>query len=587
MLVQFIIVACFVVCSKSGYTDSCVLNLIETYFLSNATINYIVDSESMDDIHFAMANTRTIADLNSPIQNIAEIHPNYVIFSNNTYLDEIFETLKKSKLWNIHKFRQAKILIILSFQDVTSVCQILRKRYFNEAVIIKNNQFYVYNSLIPKMCNNHQCVAFESNFKLHLKLLKHNTYNLLTLVTVKEAKNSPAYIIIHKMLNLINDVLEINVSRVFVNEENILAQHSNESLITIAVQRRNEVYEMYETSEIYFRDEMAWYLPKPARISTLKILLTIFSIKIWSCVITVFIIACVVWHYLVQNDPKQYPKSYSSSFLSVLTLSLGGSIHLTSTSNFLRIMLIFYTVYSIHICSVFNGSLIGCLTEPPYEEPITSVEKLSESKLPIALYTDGRLLFNGRDLSKGLFHKLKKKVVKIDHFNWSKLIFDLSMHKNFSSFGGVSVAKIYVKDGNKFVDVIKQNTYLATIESVIIMTKGNPAMSVMDLAISRIFEHGLYQKIIIDVIQGNVNLQEPSDTNIKINVTHLLSVFILWIFGMLCSIVRDTLEHDNDAEDKFGTDHISEVVEMAEVNISHVLQLCNNKIFKITIGMAK
>ncbi|KAK4881080.1 hypothetical protein RN001_004399 [Aquatica leii] len=539
MFLRHIILLCVIINCDCLNTKACVSKLIETYFIPNSTINFIIDCVDMDDIPFFIENSRTVTNLSMPVKNVVTVYPNYLIYSKNTLLDNIFNKLRQSALWNVNNKQNAKVVLILTAYDEKSILGIVHKDFFNEAVIINNNILYEFNAVAQKIQINRDC-NFGKVISKSLKMLKNNSYKFISISKMKKASNSPAYKAVHGILDFIENILEMKFSSLFVDEKDFLINVDERSITTV-MQRLEQMYEMYEISQVYFRDEMAWYIPKPSRISAVRLILSIFTITIWICIIATFFTVCIVWCYLEHRDSKRYVTSYSKSMLNVLALSLGSSIYWSPKRTFLKILLIFYAVYCLHICSVFQGSLIRALAEPPYEERINSVEKLADSDLPIALYTSGVLLFTGRDISKGLFQKLNKKVIEIDHFNWTKLITTMSVYKNFSSFGGISVAKMYLTDDTP-IDVLKHNTFLATLEAVLVMKKGNPAMSVVNLAISRIFESGLYQKIISEALREKVKIIKYPDLIFKINLNHVIGVFILWFFGLLCSTIAFCIE---------------------------------------------
>ncbi|KAF5301303.1 hypothetical protein FQR65_LT08922 [Abscondita terminalis] len=256
-------------------------------------------------------------------------------------------------------------------------------------------------------------------------------------------------------------------------------------------------------SSVVFRDDTIFVVPTPKKISRMEILKIVFKTNVWIAIVVTYILITIIWYVFLKYFTNEVG-DLSSTFLSMWSITLFGSINQTPRTLPLKLIFIVYVVYSVHIQTAFVSNLVDILTVTKYEKGITNVEELAVSNIPI--YVQNSTLYHNYFLDQkdasSTFNKIKQKIIFLNN------MLDLPIKIFFNNFSFIDqrnmVEMIQItlnKTLTKFVD----NSLIGEYKTVLITGYGSYFVNSLNEVIILIEESGLLDHVLkgIDRFQNS------------------------------------------------------------------------------------
>lgn len=160
----------------------------------------------------------------------------------------------------------------------------------------------------------------------------------------------------------------------------------------------NEVHQDFDSSISYLQDSYTWVVPRAKEMPKWRALTIIFESNIWLATFVIYFLCMGMWYILgnLSKEP-QYQKTLIHCALNILYMNIGGSAYSRPRFQTLRVLFIFFNLYSIILITAYQTKLITVLTEPSYETQLDSVEELLESGLQFGGLGELRGLFEANN----------------------------------------------------------------------------------------------------------------------------------------------------------------------------------------------
>ncbi|KAF5301305.1 hypothetical protein FQR65_LT08924 [Abscondita terminalis] len=502
---------------------NCLDHVIENIFQENETLSFmnIEDDVNLLDIvtnpYFAINLTKTVTKPGTyKFDNY-----NFVVHRTTNNIHNFFSRLYDSVFWSGLNMINSKFIIVaptksvesifiecwrLGFVNVVVIAYCSYKKNCTENVFTANPQDYENDcgnkpiKFQTHSCSSKNTITFPNILRKY-RNCNVSLVNALKLVNVN-SKRSIIYSMFKKVITF------LNATETFKDDLNDRFCFTESNL---------GLYPKYPKTCIVQRDDTVWVVPSPRKIPPIEVLKLIFDQYVWGAILLYFFLCrtdCVV-DYVVWVC-KQVPECLA-----------------------LKVMFIVYVVYSVHIQTGFTSDLVDILTAAQYEKGITTLEELSDSDMPIFIPDTFmyRSYFNDDNSTKTIYNKIRKKATFVQ--NISEIVF--ALNNSFSYvFQQDTVQRVQIVlkiKLNTFID----NSLIGDYKTVLRTRPGSYFVNSFDKVFNILIETGFEDNL--NKVRENENKKKFYETfrvyndNVVLTLHHVIAIFVLWICGVLISIV--------------------------------------------------
>ncbi|KAF5277805.1 hypothetical protein FQR65_LT03786 [Abscondita terminalis] len=212
------------------------------------------------------------------------------------------------------------------------------------------------------------------------------------------------------MVSHIASILHANLSITPLTEE----QHKNlsEEYSHYFVPSVFNVEADVSRTKIFFYDDIIWFGTKAEK-SIITFFIPFYA-ETWILIFVVFVLVLIIWWQglLLQHYSNYKVQMFFQSFSQIGSLLCGVSAPSIPKLVCLKILILFYTFYTIHIQTAYTSDMINNLVVPTYKNVINNVYDLADSDLPIFVaYNLFEQLFYADSENFQLYTKIKKKII--------------------------------------------------------------------------------------------------------------------------------------------------------------------------------
>lgn len=199
-----------------------------------------------------------------------------------------------------------------------------------------------------------------------------------------------------------------------------------------------DVHEDFDTTQSYLQDSFAWVVPRAREIPEWENLIISLQPTMWLATVVVYLSCTIIWYFLAQVvwEKGIKLKTFVPSMLDSWCINLGVSTVFRPTSDSFRIYFVFFCLYSMLWCTIYQTKLITVLTNPTYEKQMTDIDDLLNSKLK----------FGGNEYFRELFNNSLDEIE--DHFFNNYLVLDVhEILNHLIQFRNVSIltSRLYLR----------------------------------------------------------------------------------------------------------------------------------------------
>ncbi|KAF5303778.1 hypothetical protein FQR65_LT08113 [Abscondita terminalis] len=535
--------------------DLCISIVINRMFSADDTLAFIYDNIDDTDILKRISNPYLIAGSNGLTRLKIDTYPSYIIrIENHSTLLQTMLFLTSSSFFTYKDYFNSWYLLIMNDNSDLQIDKVFQlfwnSRIFNVALltstdneknktlgtIYTSNPFYKENfcgvycrNIRSQECNSQTSIIFETLYK------DFNQCSIAMLVGNKYGPISPVAII---GINILSEISKK------VNAKFIVYYGTNDNTdekVSVCLQiitQQYESYEFYDLSDILLWDNLVFVMRGGDLISPITALFVIFKMEVWVMILASILITSLVLWMISSRRPKKNFSEYSKILLNVFSATLWGNFLSISQRTEIRCICICYLIYHIHIQTGFTSNLTTILTTPRYESGISNIEQLADSK--ISIYTLDfvkDMYFSDIAKSECIYTKIKSQMRYVYKLNNSLLV----NHQSLLISELSAKMNSYFLNNTVRLNTISANTITGSSKSIFCLHFGKFFMNTLNHFIGIMKESGIAQEV-KKKTYGRYTLPNYDQLITPLTLHHLMSAFILWIIGILISVVVFMIE---------------------------------------------
>lgn len=304
---------------------------------------------------------------------------------------------------------------------------------------------------------------------------------------------------------------------------------------------------MYSDHTIeFYTENVAWCVPRAQLAPRWKNLFYVFTVTAWLGMFATYaVIASITW-LMGQCNPKEISAYFilKNSIISLYSTFLGVSASTLPKKDSIRISFYFWLIFCLHFISVYQAKLVGVLLSPSYENQLSTIEEMVDSKLEhdiISSHT--RLIQNSKDYRLDKILSSIKICPDVDECLYRiayKRDLAFLIMKTFAEFKAL---KFRNSNGEPLLFYIP---YIV-LSNKWYMTKGYPLRDRFDTLILRLRDSGLLNKWQKDIenkylYKSLMTLSKNNDEQI-LTISHMQGAFAILLIGLLFSFFVFLNEH--------------------------------------------
>ncbi|KAF5277140.1 hypothetical protein FQR65_LT03846 [Abscondita terminalis] len=329
--------------------------------------NYIVQAKTINMIQFSLYNL-----LNGHLSNWHRSKwGKFIIITEEKNISAVFECV-----WNL----LVTDLVVMFHDDVNANVIIYTSNQFTRENRCGSNA----NKIEAQKCSSDTNIIFPEIIKNYNNCSYiYGTYN-----GVKNINNITPLMYSTKLtLAEIENMLNISlyVKQLAPNQHDTIKGQYRRYFASFLID-----HSLDGMTDIFFYDDILWFgTNAEKRLNTFFIP---FSIKTWILILVVFVLILLIWRQglMLQKLNNDKLQRLFESFSQTSSLLFGVGLPVIPKSICIKLIILPYLFYIIHIQTAYTSDLINNLVIPQYEGVINNAEDLAKSDIPILIFTTER-----------------------------------------------------------------------------------------------------------------------------------------------------------------------------------------------------
>ena len=299
----------------------------------------------------------------------------------------------------------------------------------------------------------------------------------------------------------------------------------------------DERFEECSLTYPHIKSELTWFVPSGETMPRWLGLIKVFEPGMWILVGFTFILGSVTFWLLSTSTSivrnAQMRPGLSVVLMDSLLSHLGMSMHCRFKGPVATIFLSLWLFYCLQIYVLYQSSLIGFLVNPGQLPPISSVEELKESGLP---------MFTLSNVSGDV-----REIVLLDRYkpcSDDNCLHQVAVHRNSAVFdlrfhGDFLARFLYSENGKPSIVALEENSFTAYFGVMVVGKLGCMLHSRMEKIQQRLVSAGLLDKWLEDSIAPawriyyqNIDLGFA----FSFKILHLQGAFFVFLIGILLGV---------------------------------------------------
>ncbi|KAF5286021.1 hypothetical protein FQR65_LT13018 [Abscondita terminalis] len=394
-----------------------ITSVMDKMFTEDDTLVFIYDDEFLElELPDVIQNQYVIGSTSSPTTLVLDKPGSFIIhlsdeenliYTRNYLFDSgFFESIYSIK---------GSYLVILNEKKLTNINRIFHKfwRYenINRVVVLTYNtesevfgKVYTSDPLHEKnVCGREtkvvQCKVYNRNISIKFKNHYRNIHQCWFMYLWPQFDDKyVAYIFFDKIFDVLGKKINGSYYR-HLNQNSSVPSITKQVTLLLQLQIGKTAFsKIYDILNFGFSDPVYFVVRSGEKISSVKLLMIVFSTEVWIFIIVTYIATSLtLWIVLSIEKKKFFISHFAYIFLEVFSATLWGCFSLEPKKTKIRCVFICYLFYHIHIYTGFTSNLVTILTTPQFETGISNLKELADSNFLIYSRTFHQTLFDIND----------------------------------------------------------------------------------------------------------------------------------------------------------------------------------------------
>lgn len=299
----------------------------------------------------------------------------------------------------------------------------------------------------------------------------------------------------------------------------------------------SESYFIVDFTKCHSFGSISWFVADPSKLPQWTVLIRVFKTRAWIILLFVFVFFSLIFHLISKYSSSRVSeyniyKRYATSIMILFIVGLNTPTQKPPKSNYLRLLFLTWSIYSLHIVITYQQHLFSLMVNPTLEKSINTLEELKESGLTTCLSGLFHALFSKKFNDKTLQYIFDNHIICNDIEESVEL---LMKYKNFSILD--KSENIEFIDKNMEGNFHKVSDVLMIYNVGMLTSKGNIILDRLNTVIQKSQEAGLIAK-------WKNEFKLKSDTTFKIDsrlksltIDDLQGAFLILFLGFAFSLI--------------------------------------------------
>ncbi|KAF5304161.1 hypothetical protein FQR65_LT08054 [Abscondita terminalis] len=553
----------YVATYKRENLDKCVTIIIDNFFTKDDIVVLVYDEIVTLELPRLMRKPYVMArSTYSTLMKLDKRSAFIIHLSQAKTLQSTLSFLTNCTLWtSSRRSNNAHFLFIINVTNSEDVSYIFEQlwniRIYHSVVLTyytkrkhlievhTSNPFYKENDcgMKAKVVNSQFC-----NENLSIKFVERY-WNLnkcpIIFLTDRTDYKIPTFVYHFKVLNDLAKVVNGEFMPKYYYDET--KNYNNTKRYSLTLRLENGRSHLYEEGDISLATVHSYFLfiVRGGKVSSpIKTLFVIFSTKVWVLILaTYFITSIALWVISSVNEKLMKYSQFEKHLLEVYFATLWGMFLTVPQRKEIRFIILCYLVYYIHIQTGFNSRLITVLTTPQYEPGIKNLEQLADAKISLFVHSRLQRYYLLQDNnSNSIYNKIKNRMHSFDYDGPEDIIDKLTNEDCGIMMMEYNLEYVIRKiDGDTRINCIDATTIVERFRSFFVLPPGNYFTKTLNLFLLSIEEFGITKKYSNEML-GPPPVKSNWKIIVRLNLKHLITIFVFLVFGWILSIVVFSLE---------------------------------------------
>lgn len=543
------------------YVNHCLGKMIKKLYKKDSLIVFMNFNELNCYLH--MENPIMNVNLSQEIEIFKDYsYRNYVIFVHD--LSQLRGDIYKLKFYinrdenlrgmylivtNEHN-NISEILKFLWAEDIYEVIVLKFMDNYSDSIVLSSDPYDLnnYKSMVFDVfgnCNNVMSVTFgrytPRGHHLNLTFCCYHV-NLPCMGDL----NSKTPGICIKALQIISKQLDMNlqilngtiVYQVLLKNETIsLIRHKVADLV-LMMEYYAPYFRQYEVTSYFYYDMAIWIVAAPQKVSPMEIIFHTFTNQFCGWVVLIFIFGYfTLWKLAVWYKERDFSTA-TKCFLNIFAATVGGTFPMNIRNIRIRIFLIFYLFYAMHIGMYYHSVCRNALIKPKYKRGITSLEDVINYNVTPLIRVMHYYVFKQIGTSLSLAMVDNAVLLRSKHNVPHNTLKFISENRNYCIFSYESIYNMYRTETVRRLD----GKFLQAQQLNFIMRKGHPLYEKIDGFIMTMRESGFFIQWLRELKNMTSIYKRKKIQNIVLSSDNLDGVYLLLFIGEALSFIIFLLE---------------------------------------------
>lgn len=305
-------------------------------------------------------------------------------------------------------------------------------------------------------------------------------------------------------------------------------------------------HQFLDASETYIQEALTFCVPHGLRLPTWKKMVAVLQINTWMlCLLCIILItiASVSLSYFEKTESAIY-RNVLDCLQNTIAMIIGSSVKTPPRSGSVRLVIMLWIIFCLHLNIVYRTTLISLLTSPSYETELSTAEEILRSNLTIYTLPNFKRFF-GVEGSASIVSMIKKRWVDCNDIKWC--LDKVALERNSVMltprlYMQYIINRYKTKNGDPLMYCFKDS--LVTFPVEMLMGKGFHLKNRIKVLVSRIVPSGLIPMWTKTAFEHSwkETIVSESLTGEKLTMQHLQGVFIIYAICCTFAIVLFAVE---------------------------------------------
>lgn len=301
-------------------------------------------------------------------------------------------------------------------------------------------------------------------------------------------------------------------------------------------------YRQFDITYFVLEDSVIWIVPKPKKIEDWRLLVTVFTSKLWLSIVAGFFCCVTIFTAIAICTSSGRFDNVANCFFLIYSTFLNMGYNIYPRTFKLRIICVCLVLFALNINAYLQGKLYSNMSQPVYEKEIANTVELLETGMPLIFNRATSLLF----LFNGPVNlQVYRTYIPSNNTNAGDDLIEVVENQNFATIVTESIlnTRPYARPLVTKFDVVRLKASMCVKRHYVLFEK-------IDELVKKFVEHGFVEKLTSQLKHScgllcytNENCSSISNKRtVKLSYQNLEAAFFVYKVGLAVACVAFVVE---------------------------------------------